>query len=435
VPNQIFKVRSIMYSMRGSRTERTGHGSERPSNGRNRMSVSAAFFLTFLLAALTYLTFYLLRLPLARNETIFVSCGWAGIVFLTRSFLGRDQASAPGKDGQRRTRASRRPGSGTASLVLAFAWVSGMIMVSRSLAQAPEVTPELQENRLSGAACSVEYAEIATNTSVHLYAYLDSANGAGDAVWNVSGGTVIPSRAGTMWDFHGTPAGVYRAEARLQDKTTGPPLCAVEVVAFEPVRSGQVTGRSFLVMGDQELSGYSLYSYLLLGSRPNESTRARYLRTIQALLQYVEAANDLEIYFSRSQLNLTAIPVTGKPPANVTANWVLANYDFVRARALLARLGGTKTDGPYIVSSPGPLTNTKSLPPYLFEDLTVVPDAPPQLLSWWIREFVNQSTQRTTWDGAKIELFALRIRTTIAILANGAPAIREGVRKWISFVK
>jgi hypothetical protein len=391
-------------------------------------SAAAASCLAVFFALCTYLIFYLLRMPLARNETVFIAFGWAGIVFLVRWFLGRDRESATGKNRLNTKQSSRKAGSKTATPILVLV-SAAMTVVHSASAQSPIASP-----RPSGVACSVDYPEISTNTSVHLFAYVDPPNNAADIVWNVTGGTLKPSLEGMTWDFHGVSPGLYRAEAKIHSKSAEQAVCVLEVVALELVRSSElVSGHAFLVPGVSEPGGYSLYSYLLLGSRPDKSTQGKYLRTIEALLQYVYAANDLENYFQRSELNLTAIPVIGKPPANVTANWVLANYDFVRARALLARLTGTKTDGPYIVSTTEPLT--KSVSPYLFEDLSVVPDEPPQLLSWWIREFVNQSAQRTAWDGAKLELFALRIRTTIAILAKAAPAIHNGVSKWISFVK
>ena len=397
-------------------TNETGRGSEPASKSSTGVSATIAASLAFVLAFVTYLLFYLLRMPLTRNETAFVACGWAGVVFLVRWGLGRVMESKNKKGVRRPRRVARKAKGGSLVLVVAFA-------VSRALAQAPDGVP-----------CSAEYPEVAINGSVHLYAYLDSPNSStDDTVWSVTAGKLKASPGAIVWDFLGVPAGIYQAEAKRRGNEGAPPICVVEVVALERTRTTEATLRSFLIRGDSEPDGYSLYSYLLLGSRPSESNRTKYIHAIEAVLQYSYTANELSSIFDPGQLNLTTIPVTGKPPADAAAKWVLDNYDFGRARAFLTKLGGSRLDGPYIVSATMPIM--KSTPPYLFEDLSLVPEEPPQLVSWWVREFINQSSQRTQWNGAKLELFGLRIRTTIAILANAAPAVRDGFRKWVSVIK
>ena len=272
-----------------------------------------------------------------------------------------------------------------------------------------------------------------TDPYIFMLTWIPPNSSTDDTVWSVTAGKLKASPGAIVWDFLGVPAGIYQAEAKRRGNEGAPPICVVEVVALERTRTTEATLRSFLIRGDSEPDGYSLYSYLLLGSRPSESNRTKYIHAIEAVLQYSYTANELSSIFDPGQLNLTTIPVTGKPPADAAAKWVLDNYDFGRARAFLTKLGGSRLDGPYIVSATMPIM--KSTPPYLFEDLSLVPEEPPQLVSWWVREFINQSSQRTQWNGAKLELFGLRIRTTIAILANAAPAVRDGFRKWVSVIK
>lgn len=108
------------------------------------------------------------------------------------------------------------------------------------------------------------------------------------------------------------------------------------------------TARGFLMKGQRESSGYGLYSYFLLGSPPTDSSRARYLKAIQAYLSLIPTVSDLEDYVSADKLNITYFPVKSPLPPNPTAEWLLDNYDFARARVLLDVLPGAHNAGPLL---------------------------------------------------------------------------------------
>jgi hypothetical protein len=111
------------------------------------------------------------------------------------------------------------------------------------------------------------------------------------------------------------------------------------------------TGGCFLAARKTESCGYGLYSYLLLGSAPNDSNRERYLRTIAAFLRFVPDIKDLEsTRLPLRSLNIGYIPLVESPSLlhnevlqakgdspriGELADWVLLNYDYARARALL----------------------------------------------------------------------------------------------------
>ena len=57
----------------------------------------------------------------------------------------------------------------------------------------------------------------------------------------------------------------------------------------------------------------------------------------------------------RSELNVAYVPVKAAPGASVTAERILDNYDYARARSLLRHLSGAKRDGPNLVSALKPL--------------------------------------------------------------------------------
>ena len=90
-------------------------------------------------------------------------------------------------------------------------------------------------------------------------------------------------------------------------------------------RPPKVSSRDFLLHHEAEEPGYRLYSYVLFGSRPNKSTRPRYLKAIKAYLGDIEDVNDMLQYFNRKQLNITYLPVDTCPDPKYERNpkWLL----------------------------------------------------------------------------------------------------------------
>lgn len=388
--------------------------------------------MSVLLAALVYVFFYLLKMPLSPKETVITAFCCTATVFGIRTFVNCQTAgnsAAPNRQFKRPFKRHRRP---TRHLIL-ICGVACSFEHSRVLqvqAQSSNTAPTPTDSQ-SILACSADHSEIPTDGSVTLRVYSDANQSPSDVSWTVTQGAIERYGGKSTWNLKGFPAGVYRAEAMLKGSTGAPVSCAVDVVVSDPVRDSQlVAGQSLITPGTPEPKGFGLYSYVLFGSHPDNENRTRYLNTIEALLRYLEEADDLDRYFDSAQINFTVIPVIARPTVAVTANWILAHYDFVRARSMLSKLGGASLEGPYIVSVISPLNNSSK--PFLFQDLSTVPTEPPELLSWWIREFISQSTQRATWDHGQLKLFALRMRTTIAILAQGAPAIRKGVNALIT---
>ncbi len=194
------------------------------------------------------------------------------------------------------------------------------------------------------------------------------------------------------------------------------------------------TGQSFLPPGQSEAAGYGLYSYLLLGAPPSESSRDRYLKAIDAYLTLVPDVADLEQYVPRRELNIFYMPVRSVPPPPVTAQWVLDNYDYARARSLLRALPGPNRDGPYILAAfkPPGGANGSAGGQYLFQDLSSVP---PHLAASWVREFLNQAAQERFWEEKTAVQVAQRLRVTVGIMGAGLPEVRKSLDSWITWVK
>jgi hypothetical protein len=126
--------------------------------------------------------------------------------------------------------------------------------------------------------------------------------------------------------------------------------------------------------------------------------------------------------------------VRGAPAPPVTAQWVVDNYDYARARSVLRTVPGSNRDGPYILAAFKPLGGTVAAAagPYLFQDLSSVP---PHLAASWVREFLNQAAQERFWEEKKAAQLARRMRATVGIMGAGLPEVRKSLDSWISWVR
>lgn len=217
------------------------------------------------------------------------------------------------------------------------------------------------------------------------------------------------------------------------------------------------TGRCFLKAKKTEACGYGLYSYLLLGSAPNDSNRERYQRTVAAFLRFVPDIKDLEsTQLPLRSLNVAYIPLVEDPyPLDIElvqakgnsprigelADWVLLNYDYARARALLNAVpGGPHSSGPYFVSTMKPLSEVSSISEhYLYQDLSTVP---PAVIEAWVREFINQAGQERFWESRNVAQLALTLRKSLAEFTQASsearrawPRAKKELEKLISYKK
>jgi hypothetical protein len=263
--------------------------------------------------------------------------------------------------------------------------------------------------------------------------------------WTATGGKIVGEGKGVRWNFNGAMSGIYTSSVVVSSAGKKLGECSVQVTVIEAERGGgepatseeaRVTARAFLAKGQKETAGYGLYSYLLLGSPPTEATRPRYLKTIQAYLSLIQPVTDLRDYVATSKLNVTYLPVKVQAPDPPTAEWLLANYDFARARILLNLLSPSYQTGPYIVSTLVPLSIASAMPAqYLFQDLSLVPVEPQDLLSWWVRAFLNQAAQQRFWQPQTGELLALKLRTMISVEAMALPEVEKQLGSWIAWAK
>ena len=197
---------------------------------------------------------------------------------------------------------------------------------------------------------------------------------------------------------------------------------------------GGETGRDFLVRGNSEVSGYGLYSYVLFAGRPTDESKSRYLAVIKACLDQIMTVAGLEKSgIPKNRLNVAYIPISNKPPKQgVDENWVLDNYDYERAMALLVYLPGKyrRHQGPYLVSHITPLAAV-STGEFLYQDLSVVND---RLATAWVKHFLDRALQERFWETNRAKEFALDLRNFVADTAPDIENIKIAVASWIQII-
>jgi len=257
--------------------------------------------------------------------------------------------------------------------------------------------------------------------------------------WAATAGRIEARGAEARWSLADLRSGTFAATVTAGDGQSVSAECLVRVTVrrdIEPRSLSRETGRSLLGSGQSEAAGYGLYSYLLLGAPPSESSRERYLKAIDAYLALIPDVASLEEYVSRRELNIFYLPVRSTPAPAVSAQWVLDNYDYARARSLLRALPGPNRDGPYILAAFKPLGDAAgagaAAGPYLFQDLSSVP---PHLAASWVREFLNQAAQERFWEERTAVQLAQRLRATVGIMGAGLPEVRKALDGWITWVR
>lgn len=262
--------------------------------------------------------------------------------------------------------------------------------------------------------------------------------------WESDAGSISRSVDQWEWSLHGIAPGYYSASATIGDKL----LCSASIIVRLPsitIRGDgkRQSAKRLLLPSESEEAGYGLYSYLLLAGYAMDTNRPRYLSAIRSILELPGAA-DLENYIgryrnltkqeARKHINITYVPVRTAPSDAVlehwdnrefqqVAEWVLANYDYARARAILDLLGRDTDDGPYIASMLNPTASAAS-GKHLFQDQS---DVPVDLVALWTRQFQYQAAQVEFWNDLSVQNVMLRMRTWMFVAGEGLPSIREAL--------
>lgn len=204
---------------------------------------------------------------------------------------------------------------------------------------------------------------------------------------------------------------------------------------------GLQTARRLLLRGDSADPGFAFHSYLLFNNAaPAGPAFDRRKAAVQAYFSSVSPlAAMLSLGYDESELNILWLPlavdgdraqslhdIAASREAGTLVPQALAEYDFDRARALLARLR-LRGDGPWIVSHPQPLS-ADAMPQrpqqLLVQDLS---RAPPPLVRRWVKHFMDRLEGDPERIGTRLQSFLLSLRGEIANLADGLSVTREAV--------
>ena len=200
----------------------------------------------------------------------------------------------------------------------------------------------------------------------------------------------------------------------------------------------RAAGRAFLVGSQAEGRGYALYSYLLLGGLPDDTTRDLYRAAVLAFLGKISELEKVEREFTPEQINVVYLPVERTPSVAppydaAVADRVLGDYNYVRAAALLRAVPRANRAGPYIVSYRVPISGIARLDrDYLFQDLSAVPA---DVVRFWVDLFLRRSTQERYWEEPRLDKLVLDLRTEIEKVAVTLPDIKDAVKVWVVWVK
>lgn len=250
-------------------------------------------------------------------------------------------------------------------------------------------------------------------------------------IWKADSGILKGSGPEVEWDLTGVAVGPHTARVAI----AGTEPCPIEVRVLGSKRGGLESGAAYLLTGRDEPKGYGLYSYLLFATRPTAQNRERYLAAIEAYVKAVPAILALEAAgIAAHRLNATFLPLTSRTAGEPSVDWLLAHYDYARARAILAALPGEYLGGgPYMVSALAPLGRVRTIAGhYLHQDLSSVPS---RIVGLWAREFFSQAAQERFWEERTGRQLALRMRTTVAVLAEAYPGIKNEIQSLIGWLK
>jgi hypothetical protein len=208
-------------------------------------------------------------------------------------------------------------------------------------------------------------------------------------------------------------------------------------VKGEPLRPG----RYLLASNESEEPGNGLYSYLLIGERPDRPKHQTYIDLMESFLRLAFEVGEYErLKVDQAKRNIMYVPVTAMAPKEIAssggrqlAEWIVDHYDHARARDLMSR-GGRSTSGPLLLSLTRPLGREEAgdRGVTLSQDLSIIGT---HLWPAALREMLLQQSQDGAWDGASLSRIAWKVRVAIAVLAESLDQTASGLDLWSRVVK
>ena len=143
-------------------------------------------------------------------------------------------------------------------------------------------------------------------------------------------------------------------------------VSAVPALAFQAAASGApptshpTYGRSFLLPGQTEAPGYRAYSYVILASSADLADPSILRPVLSAYLALDEIGRLQAAGAEPQDLNVAYLPLAEAPPANPDPTWLLAHFDYARARNILQAAGASHRQGATLLSYAAPLSGAST---------------------------------------------------------------------------
>jgi hypothetical protein len=302
-------------------------------------------------------------------------------------------------------------------------WMAGGALVVASTAAAQQ-RPAADPDTIMVCVPSIPATSPLDTVTVSVYPYDSTARYA----WTPTGGRLVGAGASRGWVLRDAGLGVYQTVIIMTGRDGQERRCTVQVKVVPPSGTmGGLPARSFLQSNASERAGYGLYSYLLLGAKPDGAAQGRYRSAVAEFVRLLPAIGQYSADINPLAVNINYLPVS-RIPTSDSADRVLEQYDYARAQVLLRVLPGPHFGGPYLVSVRTPLSSQTTAPKaYIAQDLSTVPDT---LVGVWVREFLSQATQERLDSGFSLRGLALRLRTLIGVVALGLPDVVHSMAEW-----
>ena len=308
-----------------------------------------------------------------------------------------------------------------------------VVFAAAACAALPEQARQGPE--FADAACTTEQLVVSSGGAAELRAWILPGETAEPMYsWAVSAGRIVGHGPRVAWEMAGVHPGTYEASVSVRDRESPLGSCTlrVTVLPFLPTFFLLPDRGIVLMPNDSEQDGFGLYTYLIFPRKPNAASRPRYAEAIKTFGRLPQAVAFAEPAPGGEQIAMY-LPMRERPSAGGLDNtdWVLDNYDYLRARRMLHGFAQTGNDGPYILTTPVPLDSADA-EEAVVNDLSI---APPHLIDPWIKHHVYRAAQEGAWGARLQRLLVLGPRTIIAVLAEGLPEVVAGLDEAVRYVR
>jgi len=246
-----------------------------------------------------------------------------------------------------------------------------------------------------------------------------------DFEWSSATGQVDARGRNAIWDLTGAPGGEHTIRVGATRQGADHLTCdaRVFVEGQTTARGDRFSRRFLLVSGRTEPKEYGLYSYIVLTPPgADKDAKERNRKVLETWKSKVLQMTALERKESKARLNGIFVPVD-RTADDPDVAWIEQHYDYSRADHLLLNVPGIRTSGPYLISSLHPLTG-RVIKRRLILDASW---APSSTIEFWFSEFTNQAAQERFDVPGTFDLFNLKLRTIVGVLAEGLPHAREAL--------